>query len=96
MGNVFKFPPARPGFVERWVKVNDEAEEDKYAEIIKRFGADDQVEEDDYVEAEHLWAQAWRAVELQKAIESIARTDGWFRVFYQIPFSTWRAFRSKD
>jgi len=47
-------------------------------------------------EVDYLWARAWRSVELQKAIESIARTDGWLRVIYQIPFSTWKAYRSKD
>ena len=101
MGKVYKYPTDNI-VAQAFSKTNEAIEDDKYAEILKRFGADvdddplPRVSAEDAAEAELLWARAWRGIELQKAIESIARTDGWLRVIYQIPFSTWKAYRSKD
>lgn len=75
-------------------------------ELNARFKAEDnafgdwrplsRVTAEDVAEAELQWARVWRGVELQKAIESIIRTDGWIRFVPELIHSTWRAFRSKD
>lgn len=96
MGKVYEFKNNVVAQV--FAKTDEAIEDDKYADLLKRFDVDDdplsRVSSEDVAQAEIEWARVWRGVELQKSIESIVRTDGKVRAIAELFRSSWRAFRS--